>query len=409
MTRGYQIALVGSLVLAGLFDLVTSYEGLPIATFAVTALAVVALVRPGERWFALTAVASLLFTLGSLVVDVATFGLAEAGTLVLLVIAAVRRADRRSRWSVTVLLALAVPVLPLRIGLTSEVPVLVAGLAVVVAVAVAFGSALRGSDQARRAAEVAVRRAEREEVARELHDVVAHHVTGMVVATQAARVVSAQTGSGAAPGLDPTLASVEAAGAEALAAMRRLVDVLRNGPGAGPGDPEGPAGAAGRERRTPVPQAGELGDLVRRSGVATGARSVELRGAPGELADLPGEVQTALYRVTQEALTNTARHSPGADRVVVEVARGGGEVSVRITDSGAPGVHPPRVAGPAGGGFGLVGMRERVDALGGSLTVGPHERGWLVHATFPDPAPVAGPVTVSGPQDRWAPRGRGPA
>lgn len=392
MTRGYGITLVLCLAAAGLADLALEPGWFLLATYAVAALAVVALLRPAERWPVIVVTGSLLLTVGCFLTSppVATFGLAEAGTLVLLVVASTRRADRRRRWAVTVLVAAAAAVLPLRFGVIADSPVLAAALTLVVAVAVAVGSALRGADAARRAAVTAVRRLEREEVARELHDVVAHHVTGMVVATQAARVITKGTGAG----LDPTLASIEAAGVEALAAMRRLVEVLRTDP-----DDPGTAaevGATSPGPRTPVPQADELTDLVRRFEVTAGAGPVQLRGSVEDLAGVPVEVQTALYRVTQEALTNTARHAPGADRVVVQVARGGGEVSVRITDSGTPGVHRSQEAGLAGGGFGLVGMRERVDALGGSLTVGPHGRGWLVRADFPDLATGVGmPATIS--------------
>ena len=397
MTRGYAIALAGCLALAGFADVVLGPGPFLLATFAVTALAVVALVRPDRRWSVPAAAGSLLLTAASVSVVPwagAGFGLAEAGALVLLVVASTRRSEGWRGWVVTGLAALAVPVLPYRLGASEDSPVLASGLVVVVAVAVAVGSSLRGADAARRAAVTAVRRSEREEVARELHDVVAHHVTGMVVATQAARLVAAQPG---AP-LDPVLASIEAAGTEALTAMRRLVGVLRSDPD-DPSDPTGgeAAGPTGPGRRTPVPQVAELSELVRRFETATDAVSVQLRGTPAELGDLPGELQSTLYRLTQEALTNTARHAPGAERVVVEVARGGGEVSVQITDSGAPGTRPRRVPAPAGGGFGLVGMRERAEVLGGSVTAGPHEGGWLVRAVFPDPAAAAGgPVASAG-------------
>ncbi|ABS03994.1 sensor histidine kinase [Kineococcus radiotolerans] len=383
MARGYLIAFAAVLLLAGLLDAATASSPLVLASFAVAAVAATA----SSRARAVTSWAAAGSSLGLTVATVldpgstgtsVPVGTAEALALTLLVLTTTRRAERWRGWSLTTATALAVVCLPVRLGWSPDSPTLVAGTVVLSAVAVAVGSALRGADAARRAAVTAVRRREREEVARELHDVVAHHVTGMVVATQAARLVATRSDAR----LDPTLAAIEGAGAEALAAMRRLVEVLRTDPD----DRLAQDGADGdgTGERTPVPQAEDLVDLVRRfRGVTTGR--VELLGDPRELADLPVDGQVALYRATQEALTNTARHAPAADLVQVEVVRHGGTVSVEITDSGAAGARRREPAGPAGGGFGLIGMRERLDALGGSLNAGPHGKGWRVSATLPHP------------------------
>ncbi|EXG81823.1 Histidine kinase,'ATPase, histidine kinase/DNA gyrase B/HSP90-like' [Cryptosporangium arvum DSM 44712] len=217
--------------------------------------------------------------------------------------------------------------------------------------AVGVGLGLRAFDVQRRAAREAVRREERLELARELHDVVAHHVTGIVVQAQAAQLRSAPPGS--VPG---ALAGIEAAGTEALAAMRRLVGVLRS-----PGD-------AGQAATAPE----ELDALLDRWRGPRLRRDV----AAGEW---PAEVRSTVYRVVQEALTNVSRHAPGAGSVTVSVAADERELVVDVTDD-APAVSSRRPRG----GYGLIGMRERVESLGGVVTAGPRDAGgWSVRATIP--------------------------
>ncbi|GAA0225253.1 hypothetical protein GCM10009539_08110 [Cryptosporangium japonicum] len=232
-------------------------------------------------------------------------------------------------------------------GGTATVPVLGA-VGWVAAVGVGLG--LRALDVRRRAAREAVRRQERLELARELHDVVAHHVTGIVVQAQAAQLRSAPPAS-----VRGALAGIEASGTDALAAMRRLVGVLRT-----PGD----AGQAA------APE--ELDDLLDRWRGPRLRRDV----ATGEW---PAEVRGTVYRVVQEALTNVSRHAPDAGSVSVSVAADGPRLVVDVTDD-APAVS----SRPAREGYGLVGMRERVESLGGVLRAGPRDAGgWSVRATIP--------------------------
>jgi signal transduction histidine kinase len=200
-----------------------------------------------------------------------------------------------------------------------------------------------------------VRQDERLELARELHDVVAHHVTGMVIQAQAAHVVAGRKPDAVAT----SLTGIEAAGAEALRAMRRVVGVLRD-------TEDAPPASAGPER---------LGDLVER---------FHRQGPPARLrmtgddAGWPPEVTTTVHRIVREALTNTARHAPAAQEVTVTVDQDPAGVTVEVTDDGPAG----RIA--ARGGYGLIGMRERVETLGGTLTAGPRpEAGWSVRATLP--------------------------
>jgi len=209
---------------------------------------------------------------------------------------------------------------------------------------------------------------ERTRIARELHDVVAHHVSLMAVQSQAAAALL--------PGRPAEAArSVEVIGQtarDALTELRRLLGVLR-----------GPAGPAdGRPGTAPAPSISELADVltqVRRAGVAVQLR---VEGSPGKLA--PGVDLTA-YRIVQEALTNTVRHS-GADRAAVTIRYEPGYVTVSVTDPGSvpngSGGSGERAPGP--GGFGLAGIAERVASCGGSLTVGPGQAGgFAVTARLP--------------------------
>ncbi|PRX90018.1 signal transduction histidine kinase [Allonocardiopsis opalescens] len=230
------------------------------------------------------------------------------------------------------------------------------------AAAVAFGLALRLLAARRRAAAERVRREERLELARELHDVVAHHIASIVLMAQAAPITARKGADSAAA----SFAGIEAAGAEALAATRRVVGLLRDSDDAAPVRP-GPEG---------------LGELVGRFGGRGPA--VDLRLPEGE-PQWPPEVTSTVYRVVQEALTNVVRHARRASAVTVTVGQDDGAVTVEVVDDAQPVRRGPA---PDGGGFGLLGMRERVEALGGTLRAGPGaEGGWSVRAVLPLPYP----------------------
>jgi signal transduction histidine kinase len=206
---------------------------------------------------------------------------------------------------------------------------------------------------------------ERARIARELHDVVAHHVSLMAVQAEAAGALLPDRPVEAAR-------SVEVIGATARAALtelRRLLGVLR-----------GPAPDA--QTTTPAVSLAGLGtvlDQVREAGLAV---ELTVTGAATELS--PGTDLTA-YRIIQEALTNSLRHAQ-ASRAEVTLAYEPGFVTVRVTDDGsAPaGRDPASTAAPNGdSGFGLAGIAERVASCGGSLTVGPAARGFAVTARLP--------------------------
>ncbi len=222
-------------------------------------------------------------------------------------------------------------------------------------IGVAVGLMLRESVARSEAALAAARNRERLELARELHDLVAHHITGVVVRAQAAQVVLADGTE------SEMLGEIEQAGAEALAAVRRLVGVLRS-----------PTDAA------PITTGG-LVEAV--ESVVDGNDHVVLELAPGltGLTVAPATVST-VHRVVLEALTNAGKHAPEARHVTVAVVAEGHQLRVAIHNDGV--ARARRTAG----GYGLIGMRERIEALGGRLTAGPDgERGWRVLAELPLP------------------------
>ena len=197
---------------------------------------------------------------------------------------------------------------------------------------------------------------ERARIARELHDVVAHAMSTIVLEAGAERVNL----TGAEGSTHATLRSIERAGRQALGEMRRLVGVLRE-------EGEGPELA---------PQPGlrhldELVERVRRAGVPV---TVEVRGAP---AELPPGVDISAYRIAQEALTNVLKHAGRASaRLVVTHARDA--VEIEVVDDGRGGVTTN------GGGHGLIGLRERAALFGGELDAGPLAGGgFRVHARLP--------------------------
>ena len=386
------------------FDVVVTTPGWPYAALlGVPVLVAVALTRADLHRRAALAVGALAVSLaGTAALALAdyrylgTFGLAESAALLLLVTSLWRRAAGPRDWVLVGCAAVAVVAQSLR-TITIDTPTYATLLALAAVVAAAVGTALRSADLQHQLAVAAVRRAEREEIARELHDVVAHHVTGIIVTAQATRWVAGTTGSPVPPALSSALASIEASGTDALASMRRLVEVLRTA------DPTGAP-------RTRTPELGDLAELVDRFGAtgAVGAAELVLEGVDdGER--LPTELHAAVYRVVQESLTNVQRHARGAARVRVAVTRSSTGVEVLVVNS--PGRAGQPAAAPAGGGFGVVGLHERVAALGGTLRLGPQDDGgWSVQAHLPTAAPTADPgaPTTSaapgpGPGARMAP------
>jgi signal transduction histidine kinase len=199
---------------------------------------------------------------------------------------------------------------------------------------------------------------ERTRIAREMHDVVGHRVSLMVLQAGAIEMAAGDRGR-----VEQLAGQVQTAGRQALDELRQMVGVLR----AGEADDATPLG----------PQPG-LADLARLVAQARDAgMTVELRGLPDEAAVDPA-VGRAAYRIVQEALTNGSKHAPGAP-VCVTVERPADELVVRVVNGpGGP------VAGAPGGGYGLVGLAERVRTLGGRLTAEPRlDGGFVVEAVLP--------------------------
>jgi signal transduction histidine kinase len=224
---------------------------------------------------------------------------------------------------------------------------------------------------------------ERARIARELHDVVAHHVSLMAVQSEAAAALLPGRPAEAGKAVD----IIGQTAREALTELRRLLGVLR-----------GPADVNGRAATSPTPSISELGEVlgqVRQAGIAVNLR---VEGSPSKL---PPGVDLAAYRIVQEALTNTVKHS-GAGEAAVIVSYEPGYVTVSVTDTGSgaaavtladqarrgrAGSSNGGGARPAAsGGFGLAGIAERVASCGGSLTVGPGDAGgFAVTARLPAP------------------------
>ena len=203
---------------------------------------------------------------------------------------------------------------------------------------------------------------ERTRIARELHDVVAHHMSLIAVQAETAPYRLNDLPESAIA----EFGSLSGVAREALAEMRRLLGVLRY---------DQPAGLAPQPQLSDLPA---LVDAARRAGVA-----VEL-AVPRAMDNVPSGVALCAYRIVQESLSNASQHAPGA-AVSVSVGHDGGVVLLRVANGpggpGGPGGPPP---GEPGSGHGLTGMRERVALLGGSLSAGPSAGGgFVVSAVLP--------------------------
>jgi signal transduction histidine kinase len=197
---------------------------------------------------------------------------------------------------------------------------------------------------------------ERARIARELHDVIAHSLSIIVVQAAAERRVLPAGQQSTAE----TLESIESSGRQAMTELRRLLGLLRK--------------SDGEPSLAPQPGLSRLGDLVaevREAGVEVNVRT------DGDLAAIPLGLDLSAYRIVQECLTNVLKHAR-AHRVEISLRCQGRIVEIEVTDDGA-------AAGPpAPGGFGLLGMRERVTVYGGTVQAGPCDAGgYRVHARLP--------------------------
>ena len=211
--------------------------------------------------------------------------------------------------------------------------------------------------EARHDAETAVLE-ERQRIARELHDVVAHHMSVIAIQAEAAPYKVTDP----PPELTNSFADIRSSALEGLTELRRVLGVLRTG------DEPQTAPQPGLERLEEVLASARGGGLTVDVSVS------------GEAPSLPQGVALSAHRILQEALSNAMKHAPGAS-VSVDIAYGTAELRLRVVNG--PGTEPPP-AGMSGGGHGLVGMRERVIMLDGELAAGPGPGGgFAVTAVLP--------------------------
>ena len=230
------------------------------------------------------------------------------------------------------------------------------GLAILSAVS-ASGAAFRYRARARNRELDQVKLVERERLARDLHDTVAHHVSAMAIRAQAGLATSATHPDAAAD----ALRVIEDEASRALAEMRAMVRVLRTNEPA---------------ELSPGPR---VADLAALAGPARGGPAVDVELA-GDLDGLSPAVGAAIYRLAQEAVTNARRHARHATRIEIRVSADDRSVRLRVSDDGDTSAAKP----PAQPGFGLVGMIERAGLLGGTCEAGPNpDRGWTVTAVLP--------------------------
>ncbi|WP_431919462.1 sensor histidine kinase [Nonomuraea jabiensis] len=288
---------------------------------------------------------------------------ALAGTaLPIALISAGAHLERGRRVIVILLSAAYLPLMAVldRLG-SHETPADIALFYLALVLAWGVGAWLRSTRAAeaerRRHVAEATRAAERNRIARELHDVVTHHVTAMVVQAEAARYLTA-----APDRLDATLTAVTDTGRRAIGDLRHLLDLLK------------------ADHDTGTPSAGDLHTLVEQTRQAGQPVTFTEEGEPARSA---GSAEFVAYRVVQEALTNALKYAHGS-HTEVRVCYGEKEITVEVGTDG-PG---SRTRSPGGSGRGLAGLRDRVDALGGEFSA---ERraggGFVVRARIPAGSP----------------------
>ncbi|QJY46225.1 sensor histidine kinase [Pseudonocardia broussonetiae] len=331
-------------------------------------------------------VVGLLVTVGALFLGPFAVGVTHTGSLLALgesLYTAVLHSTRRaSRW-VAACTGVLTALVALRILLVEDAASAVRtvlSLGLLLAIPVFWGLEVRHlheraeaerdrAEQERRAAErdrAAAVAAERNRMARDLHDVIAGQLSAIAIQSEAALTV---------PDADPALlrrvlTQVRQGSVASLAEMRTLIGLLR-------------AGQDDEERTSPggLERVGALADGGRATGLTV---EVDDRRPPG---DLPAAVDLAAYRIVQESLTNAAKHAPGSTvRIVLRHDDGALRVDVDndLVDAGAG-------ASGGGTGTGLLGLAERAAAVGGRVDAGPRGRSWSVRAVLPAPSPVPVP------------------
>ena len=221
----------------------------------------------------------------------------------------------------------------------------------------ALGAALRYRSSTRLRATEQVRLRERAELARELHDTVAHRVSAIAIQAQAGRTIAVSRPQAAADALE----AIEEAASRTLAELRTLVGALRDG-----------------EQPDRAPQRG-VADIARLADGRTDGPRIDVQ-LSGDLDNLRPLVGAAIYRIAQESITNAIKHARHATRIDVRVIGEGDRVRLTVHDDGDPGSS----SSDSAAGYGLAGMSERAALLGGSLEAGlSPDGGWTVTAVLP--------------------------
>lgn len=252
------------------------------------------------------------------------------------------------------------------------------GGAAIVLLAAAVGAGVRFRAASRREQLASVRARERAELARDLHDSVAHHVTAIAVQAQAGRALIRAGSPGDASTADPDVLDPAGVGRAVIdpAVIDGVLAVIEEQASRSLDEMRSIVGALRRDDRAELSPHHGLRDIERLSTSEVPRVTVEVTGAVDELRP---SVDTAVYRIAAEAITNARRHATGATRVQVRVDVTSDVVRLTVVDDGhAPG-HRPR------GGYGLVGMAERIELLSGRFSAGPHPGGgWTVTAELPN-------------------------
>ena len=273
------------------------------------------------------------------------------------------------------------------------------GGASVVAMLGASGLAVRFRSTAQQRALAQARAQERERIARDMHDIVGHHVSGIAVRAQAGLAQAearrgrpdggalGEDGAGGDP-LEAALRVIEGEAKDTLVEMRALVRTLREDEQSADGSPDSAGTARVRVPTAPADTGPRTGanavavepgpratDIVR---LAAGAPSPVVVTVQGEVESVRTDVGAAAYRIAQESVTNARRHARGRTRVEVALTVGAGALRLRVSDDGEP------LTSPFAPGNGITGMRVRARELGGDVTAGPEPSGgWVVAAVLP--------------------------
>lgn len=219
----------------------------------------------------------------------------------------------------------------------------------------ALGASARYREAAGRRAREQVRMREREQLARELHDTVAHHVSAIAIQAQAGQALA----KARADAPLEALAIIETAASKTLSEMRRIVHTMRD------------------QSTSALTPAATIADIDSLADDPSCPLQVKVLRS-GDLEQLDAATQATLYRLAQESVTNAVRHAAGAHAVSVCLTGGARHVRLTVRDDGGP------VSGQTVEGFGLQGMAERVALLGGTFVAGPgEEHGWVVEVSLP--------------------------